>query len=158
MLGSLYLQQDEGFDQGQGVSYSGGYRSVFMKKMKYRLLISLVLLMPALGLAGFDEAEEANRAGDRETAFMEYKLAALNGDIRAFGKLGGLYLHGVGTPKDPVMAYVWFGLSDLAGDRYAKGYQDAVAGIMTSAQFETAKERLAEYREKLGLSKKPEDQ
>ncbi|MES9965475.1 MAG: hypothetical protein ABW116_18255 [Candidatus Sedimenticola sp. 20ELBAFRAG] len=123
--------------------------------MKFKSLACLMLLLPALSSAGFEEAEKANRTGDRVTAFAEYRAAALEGDIRAFGKLGGLYLFGVGTDRDYAKAFVWFGLGDLSGDRYAKGYRDAAAGELTPEELKAAEVMLNKYREKFGLDKEP---
>ncbi|MET0013394.1 MAG: hypothetical protein ABW082_05250 [Sedimenticola sp.] len=123
-------------------------------KITVKMLTVLILLLPLPATAGFDEAEKANRAGDREAAFSEYRAAALLGDERAFGKLAGLYLYGVGTERDYVMAYVWFGMSELSGDRYAQGYQGAAASMMSAEQLKAAEAKLVEMRERLDLPEK----
>lgn len=118
------------------------------------LLTSLLLLgLPLSTMAGFDEAEAANRRGERDSAYREYSSAALAGDIRAFGKLGSLYLYGQGTSRDYVQAYVWFGLAHEAGDRYALRFQQAAASAMTQQQMDLSEAQLKERRTQLESKK-----
>jgi len=114
-------------------------------------VLAFFLSVSLLAEAGFDEGMKANQKGDRETAFTEFQAAALDGDVRAYGKLGSMYLYGLGTEKDYSMAYVWFGLSDETGDKYGKRFQDTAASVMTGEQVRQSEKLLAEYREKLGL-------
>ncbi|MCU7808502.1 MAG: hypothetical protein KZQ73_11635 [Candidatus Thiodiazotropha sp. (ex Semelilucina semeliformis)] len=81
--------------------------------MIFRSILLLIALFTPVSsvIAGFEEGEAANREGDRDTAFAEYQAAAMTGDDRAYGKLGSMYLYGLGTERDYSMAYVWFGLS-----------------------------------------------
>lgn len=102
-------------------------------------------------MAGFEEGEAANRAGDRVTAFKEYHAAANAGDNRAFGKLGSMYLYGLGTEKNYPLAYVWFGLARESGDKYGKRFQDAAASVMGREQIQEADALLNEHLNKLGL-------
>jgi len=113
--------------------------------------ILCLLLASFSAMAGFDEAEAAYRKGDRETAFIEYRTAALEGDIRAFGKLGGMYIYGLGTKKDYTMAYVWFGLAYETGDEAGGRFQGAAASTMSMEQIQRSNELLNEQRKKLGL-------
>ena len=110
----------------------------------------IVLAMPmAIAIAGFEEGESANREGDRDTAFTEYQAAALAGDSRAYGKLGSMYLYGLGTERDYTMAYVWFGLSKDSGDRYADRFQETAASVMSVEQLRQAEVLLNDYRKQL---------
>ena len=113
-------------------------------------LLSCLLLTPA-AMAGFEEGEAANRAGDRVTAFKEYQAAANAGDNRAFGKLGSMYLYGLGTEKNYPLAYAWFGLSNEAGDKYGERFQDTAASVMSQEQVREAEVLLEGLRKKLGL-------
>ncbi|RLJ18362.1 hypothetical protein DJ030_11660 [bacterium endosymbiont of Escarpia laminata] len=108
--------------------------------------------------AGLEEGMEANRKGDRQTAFNEFYAASFAGDERAFGKLGGMYLYGLGTEKDYVKAYAWFGLSAQMGDRYGQRFQDAASSAMTPKQVGDAERLLQEYREQLNLSETSHEQ
>ncbi len=116
------------------------------------LLLLLCLLLSLTAMAGFDEGEAANRAGDGVTAFKEYRAAANAGDNRAYGKLGSMYLYGPGTEKNYQLAYVWFGLSNESGDKYGKRFQNATASIMSRDEIRDAEALFDEYRNKLGLS------
>lgn len=126
-----------------------------MLKFKYISVCALfaLLLMPLSGMAGFEEGEAANRRGDRATAFAEYQVAARSGDPRAFGKLASMYLYGLGTERDYQLAYVWFALSEEAGDRLGERYKRTAASTMTYEQIGEAEKLLDEYRARLGLEK-----
>lgn len=110
----------------------------------------MVLIMPLTSaIAGFEEGEAANRKGDRDAAFAEYQAAALAGDSRAYGKLGSMYLYGLGTKRDYSMAYVWFGLSKESGDKYGARFQQTAASLMSAEEVRRAEMLLNDYRRKL---------
>jgi hypothetical protein len=116
------------------------------------ILTSCFLLFFSFALqAGFEEGEEANRKGDRATAFKEFQAASQAGDTRAYSKLGSMYLYGLGTETNYPMAYAWFALGMQAGDRYAERFRDTAAAAMPLEQIRHAEELLSEYRAKLGL-------
>lgn len=119
--------------------------------MKFRpILLLIALLMPVSSvMAGFEAGEVANRAGDRDTAFAEYQAAAMAGDTRAYGKLGSMFLYGLGTKRDYGMAYVWFGLSKEYGDKYGERFQQTAASVMTAAEVRQAEALLNDYRRQL---------
>ena len=112
------------------------------------LLLALNLASVAPVHAGFEEGLAASRAGDRATAFQEFREAAEGGDERAFGRLGASYLYGVGTGRDLVQAFVWFQLALDAGDREAERFLDAAASELTPAQLEEAEAMAATWRER----------
>lgn len=113
--------------------------------MFYRLVsLSLLVLWTSLAYAGFDEGLSASRAGDKASAFLEFRAAAEAGDIRAFGKLGSMFLYGIGTEVDFVQAYAWFDLAAEAGDKYARRFHAAAANELTPAQREKAEGLAAE--------------
>lgn len=108
-----------------------------------RLHITTLLFALHLGsitpaYAGFEEGLDAVRAGDRATAFREFREAAEAGDSRAFGKLGASYLYGAGTEKDILQAFAWFRLALNDGDKEAERFLDAAAAELTPAQLEEA--------------------
>ncbi|MCU7844462.1 MAG: hypothetical protein KZQ93_11550 [Candidatus Thiodiazotropha sp. (ex Monitilora ramsayi)] len=120
------------------------------------ILLLIVLLLPvSSAMAGFEEGEAANREGDRDTAFAEYQAAAMAGDNRAYGKLGSMYLYGLGTKRDYSMAYVWFGLSKESGDKYGERFQQTAASVMSAEEVSQAEALLNDYRKQLAA---PEDQ
>ncbi len=123
------------------------------------VLISLTVLF-SLTLsqsifADYIAGEEANRRGDRETAFKEFYHAAVNQDKRAYGKLGGMYLYGLGTKKDYLQAYIWFHMAYLTGDHEGERFRDAASSTMTREQYLKAVEAAEQQRIKLGLGKTP---
>ncbi|MCU7829749.1 MAG: hypothetical protein KZQ85_11845 [Candidatus Thiodiazotropha sp. (ex Myrtea sp. 'scaly one' KF741663)] len=120
------------------------------------ILLLIAFFMPvSSAIAGFEEGEAANREGDRDTAFAEYQAAAMAGDDRAYGKLGSMYLYGLGTERDYSMAYVWFGMSKESGDKYGERFQETAASVMTAEEVRQAEKLLNDYRKQLPS---PEDQ
>lgn len=114
------------------------------------ILLLIILIMPLTSaIAGFEEGEAANRKGDRNAAFAEYRAAALAGDSRAYGKLGSMYLYGLGTKRHYSMAYVWFGLSKESGDKYGESFQQTAASVMSAEEVRQAEVLLNDYRMKL---------
>ena len=122
-----------------------------MKRIKCLLsplLLLLLITAPAHG-AEFEQGFDAYRLQNYEQAFAAFKSAAENGDSRAYGKLGAMYLYGRGTEKDPVNAYIWFGMAALSGDKYAPRYRDAASALMTSEQVYQAEQAIADMQDKL---------
>lgn len=119
--------------------------------MIFRSILLLIALFTPVSsvIAGFEEGEAANREGDRATAFAEYQAAAMAGDNRAYGKLGSMYLYGLGTERDYSMAYVWFGLSKDSGDKYGERFQQTAASVMTAEEVRQAETLLKDYRKQL---------
>lgn len=129
-------------------------------------IISLLLVLQ-LGFitpshAGFEEGLAAVRAGDRTTAFREFREAAEAGDSRAFGKLAASYLYGAGTEKDLILAFVWFKVALDSGDVEAERFLDAAAAEMTAEQLKEAEalaaDLTARYQEPVSEETKKADQ
>ena len=127
------------------------FRSVLI-----HLTVLSVLLLSQAGFADYIAGEEANRRGDRDTAFKEFYNAAENKDARAYGKLGSMYLYGLGTPKDYRQAYIWFHMAWLSGDREGERFRDAASSTMNRKEYLEAVEAAEQQRLKLGLEKTPE--
>lgn len=115
------------------------------------LIFTLSLLIPLQATAGFEEALEAHARGDEKAAFEGFRAAAEKGDIRAFGKLAGFYLYGVGTDRDYARAFVWFGLADAAGDLYGGRFQKAASAMLTPDQLPALVREIEEYKKDFGL-------
>ena len=112
-----------------------------------KILPVLILgLTSSCVFADFETAEEANRRGERDLAFSHYSEAATRGDVRAFTKLGSMYLYGLGTERNFVQAYVWFSLGSENGDKYAEAFRKTAAGSMTPEQVAEAETLLEEKR------------
>ncbi|MBL7004901.1 MAG: sel1 repeat family protein [Gammaproteobacteria bacterium] len=122
------------------------------KRLKLALITSLFFINPSM--ADFVAAEEANKIGDRKTAFAEYQIAANEQDTRAYGKLGGMYLYGLGTEKNYPQAYVWFQMAYLNGDKEAERFRNAASSMMSQAEYEQALKATEAQRIKLNLELK----
>lgn len=100
--------------------------------------------------ADLEAGIEAYAQGDHDGAFKQYQEAAESGNPDAFGKLAGMYLYGLGTEKDYANAYIWFGLAEQSGDKYAEKFKLAASSAMTLEQVKAAESALAEYKQRFG--------
>jgi TPR repeat protein len=97
--------------------------------MRPRLLAALValgllwLLAPS-AQADYDAGKKAYDAGDFDTAYEEWKAAALQGDAQAQYDLGIMLANGVGVPRDVISAYAWLMLAHKGGIEEAKPKYD----------------------------------
>ncbi len=122
-----------------------------MRNHRFALLLLLSCLFSLPALAGFEEALEAHAKGDEKAAFEGFRAAAESGDVRAFGKLAGMYLYGIGTGKDYAKAFIWFGLADAAGDQYGGRFQKAASSMLTPEQLPALVHEIEEYKKDFGL-------
>jgi len=106
-------------------------------------------------VADYIAGEEANRKGDRVTAFKEFHAAAQNKDKRAYGKLGSMYLYGLGTEKNFQQAYIWFQIAYLSGEKLGERFRDAASSMLTREQYLKAEELAEALRIKYNISKVP---
>jgi len=126
--------------------------------MKHNNILPIFLFSLALTWSGwvnadFESGMQAQRDGQYDTAFTEFKKAADNGEERAFGKLASMYLYGLGTTKDYGNAYIWFGLARHTGDKYAGKFQKAASSALTMKQLATAEEELTKLKAKYPAAK-----
>ena len=87
--------------------------------MKNFVLMLLILVMPSLVWAGYQEATTAFERGDAPTALREFQSLADNNDARGQYGLGVMHDLGEGVPKSPEQAATWYRLSA------EQGYADA---------------------------------
>jgi TPR repeat protein len=99
--------------------------------------------------------EEANQQGDRNTAFSYFYTAANHNDPRAYGKLASMYLYGLGTKKNYHLAYIWFHMGYLSGERAAERFRDAASSMMNRKEYLQAVESAEIQRIKQKLAKTP---
>ncbi len=130
-----------------------------MKQFYIRaVLVSLTSLFlnitSTTALADYIAGEEANKRGDRQTAFNEFYAAAQAGDGRAYGKLGSMYIYGLGTKKDYHQAYIWFHMAYLTGEREAERFRDAASAMMNREAYLKAVDdaEIQRIKQKLGTA------
>lgn len=120
--------------------------------MRQRLIAALFfLLCSPLAHAGFEDGMTAYEKGDYATAYTEFLNAAQQGDMRAQGKLGGLYLYGVGVEKNYIQAYAWLDLAAGQGDTAAAKFRDAAADQLSMQQMREAAVLAEDYYDKYVL-------
>ena len=123
--------------------------------IKTSLILLICISSSSFVMADFEEGVEANRAGDRQTAFKEFTLAAKEKNPHAYGKLASMYLYGLGIEKDHQQAYMWFHMSYLSGDKEAERFRDAASSTMTREQYLIAVEMAEKLRLEQELPKRP---
>lgn len=87
-----------------------------------RILAALLLLLPLLARAGFDEAVEAYGQADYAKAMAEFKPLAEQGDPRSQYFMGFLYHYGYGVPINHAEAGKWFRMAAEQGDSRSQYY------------------------------------
>lgn len=126
------------------------YKS-FMKHVVYIILCTASTFV----MADFEDGIKANLNGDRDTAFIEFKAAAEDKNNQAYGKLGSMYLYGLGTEKNYEQAYIWFQMAYLSGEREGERFRDAASSMMTREQYLKAVDAAESQRIKQELGKAP---
>ncbi len=91
-----------------------------MPRLALILICCLALAAPAW--AGWDEGVAAYKRGDYETALLEFRPLAEQGDARAQTNLGDMYANGLGAPQDYAEAAKWFRLAAEQGDAHTQGH------------------------------------
>lgn len=71
--------------------------------------------MASIGGGKFFDGEIAYESGNCQKAFEEWRAASGRGDAPSMNALASLYESGQGTPRDPVLAYVYFDLAQVLG-------------------------------------------
>lgn len=128
---------------------------IAIKSARNFLVFILGSLLSFTTLADFEKGIEANRSGDRETAFINFHAASLAQDKRAYGKLGSMYLYGLGTEKNYQQAYVWFHMAYLIGEKEGLRFRDAASSMLSSEQQSKAVDAAESQRIKLDIDKIP---
>ena len=82
---------------------------------------------------------------DLAEALRWARLAAQQGNVRAYLSLAGMYEKGEGIPQDNVQAYMWYDVAQLRGNESAARYRDKVARRMTQDQKAEAQRLVREW-------------
>jgi TPR repeat protein len=82
------------------------------------VFIALLFAAPvsAADYQNYKKGTAAYKSGDYATALREWKPLAEQGDASAQQKMGWIYAHGRGVPKDYKTAVKWFRLAAKQGD------------------------------------------
>ena len=83
------------------------------------IAISLWLLLASPALADYQYGLDAFNKGEYEVAYTRWRKAAMAGDKQAQHHLAGLYQEGLGAPKSPKLAYIWYTLAAQSGGEEA---------------------------------------
>ena len=119
------------------------------------IIFIIIVTVPQFVMADFKAGIEANQAGDRQTAFIEFKAAAENKNNQAYGKLGSMYLYGLGTEKNYQQAYIWFHRAHLSGEKEGERFRDAASSMMAREEYLKAVDAAEAQRIKQELGKAP---
>ncbi len=130
------------------------YRNLYKSTRLITLFIFLTIIF-STSQADYIAGEKANSKGDRVTAFKEFHAAALNKDKRAYGKLGSMYLYGLGTTKDYQQAYVWFELAHLSGEKEGERFRNAASSMLSRDEYLMAKALAETQRKNFNINKVP---
>ncbi|MGL1862940.1 MAG: peptidoglycan-binding protein [Pseudodesulfovibrio sp.] len=112
------------------------------------IAISLWLLLASPALADYQYGLDAFNKGEYEVAYTRWRKAAMTGDKRAQYHLAGLYQEGLGAPKSPKLAYIWFAIAAQSGGEEAREAEKArndMKRILTSVDLAEADLMLQEY-------------
>lgn len=130
------------------------WHTMKLNRLFILLPITLSLFWSGLVSADFESGMKDQRDGKYESAFEQFELASEAGDERAHGKRASMHLYGLGTNKDYYKAYIWFGIANHTGDKYASRFKKAASSTMTPEQVEAAEGELTKLKEKFPSAKK----
>ncbi len=91
-----------------------------MTRFKFLLFVAVLVGLPALAHAGFDDGVAAYDRGDYARAYKEFKALAERGNASAQYYLGIMYDYGRGVPKDDTEAAKWYCKAAEQGNRFAQ--------------------------------------
>jgi localization factor PodJL len=111
-----------------------------------RLPTALVMILAVAGAtrpaaADYEAGLFAFNRGDYAAAVRQFEPAAREGDADAQYWLGRLYAEGLGRPRDPVTAYVWFDRAAAQGHHDSAVLRDGLATVLTPDQMAEARHR-----------------
>jgi uncharacterized protein len=87
-------------------------------------------------------------AGDPKEAAKWYRMAAMQGLGAAQLGLASLYQEGQGVPRDLLEAFAWANAASQLGEARGQKLQDAVAKLLTPAQYQQAQKLADQYSQK----------
>lgn len=87
-----------------------------------RLIVTLTLLLPLAGMAGYEDGMAAYNRGDYAQAIAEIEPLAENGNTDAQYIMGMLFHYGYGKKLDQAQAAAWFRKAANSGNAQAQYY------------------------------------
>lgn len=121
---------------------------MFIKKLAF-ICFSSTLSFNAL--ADMQTAYEAAQNKDYPLAAKHFQQSANLGHAKAQNVLAQLHLHGAGVEKNPVLAYVYFALSnEQTPSEKSKQAAKAVLARLSKEQQKIAQQTLNQYQQKIG--------
>jgi TPR repeat protein len=109
------------------------------------LLVATSFILAAPVFADTSQKLACYIAIDYDTAFHTCTEAAEQGEAKAQYKLGFMYYNGEGTPKNNVLAYVWWNIAAAQGHEKAKETRGFIEELMTPNQIAEAQKLSKEY-------------
>jgi TPR repeat protein len=100
-------------------------------------LLCTAVATPAIS-QDFDKGFTAYQAGDYETALLEFRLLAAQGNARAQNTLGVMYDLGLGVIQDAVLAHSWYNISGANGVARGSENRSEIENRMTREQIAEA--------------------
>ena len=112
--------------------------------MKRLLIAAGLLAAPAsYALAGpWEDGMAAYNRGDYLPAIQIVRPLAQQGNARAQGLIGAMYLRGQGVAKSSKRAFMWLSLASARGDAKAKTELHEVSQSMTPEELAQAREMM----------------
>ena len=107
-----------------------------MKVVISALLLATLALTPCTSFGDYEQAVEAYKAGDYETAVKLLRPLAEQGDTDAQFNLGVMYYSGQGVLEDSIQAYAWFNIA--SANVVKKGNKNNAKLKLTQASIEKA--------------------
>ncbi len=95
--------------------------------------------------ADYSSGLRAYKAGDYASAFVEWRIAAAEGDPSSQFELATLYEIGLVTQRNLVQAYAWYNVAAAKGYPGARIARDKLAGQMTADQLTRARQAAAKH-------------
>lgn len=114
-----------------------------MKSIFFAVCLWLFLASPAL--ADYQYGLDAFNKGEHHKAYTRWRKAAMKGDKHAQFQLARLYQTGIGAPKSPKLAYIWYAIAAHSGIVGADQDRDAMKNLLTSGDLNEADWTLQEY-------------
>jgi TonB family protein len=99
------------------------------------LLGASLLAVSGTAAASYESAMKDYDAGRFEPAIAELQCLAAEGNPDAGFNLAAMYLRGEGTAADPAMAFAWFRIATVNGDKEATALWMQIEPQLTGAQL-----------------------